>query len=196
MDDVDFADLMESARLGNEAAVAAVLGRFEHEIRTMVRVRLPKVLRVELDSMDIVQAVWTSVFTGKSDVLGKFSDPGQFRGYLAGVARNKVFEEHRRRTRTKKYDLNREERLYVRKGERDIPLEVAATDPSPSEEVQAGERFGKLIEGRSPEEVRIIELRRQGLTFSEIAREIGVHERSIRRVIDAARKRMEDREWQ
>jgi RNA polymerase sigma factor (sigma-70 family) len=196
MDDVDFADLMESARLGNEAAVAAVLGRFEHEIRTMVRVRLPKVLRVELDSMDIVQAVWTSVFTGKSDVLGKFSDPGQFRGYLAGVARNKVFEEHRRRTRTKKYDLNREERLYVRKGERDIPLEVAATDPSPSEEVQAGERFGKLIEGRSPEEVRIIELRRQGLTFSEIAREIGVHERSVRRVIDAARKRMEDREWQ
>jgi RNA polymerase sigma factor (sigma-70 family) len=129
-------------------------------------------------------------------VIAKFTDPSQFRGYLAGVTRNKVFEEHRRRTRTKKYDLKREERLYVRKGERDVPREVAATDPSPSEEVQAGERYGQLIEGRSPEEVRIIELRRQGLTFDEIAREIGVNERSVRRVIDAARKRMEDREWQ
>jgi RNA polymerase sigma-70 factor (ECF subfamily) len=195
MDDVDFADLMESARLGDEAAVAAVLGRFEPEIRTMVRVRLPKVLRSELDSMDIVQAVWTSVFAAKGDAITRFTDPGQFRGYLAGVARNKVFEEHRRRTRTKKYDLSREERLYVRKGERDIPREVAAPDPSASEEVQAGERYGQLIEGRTPEEIRILELRRQGLTFEEIAREIGTNERSVRRVIDAVRKRMEDREW-
>jgi RNA polymerase sigma-70 factor (ECF subfamily) len=195
MDDVDFADLMESAKLGDEAAMAAVLGRFEPEIRTMVRVRLPKVLRTELDSMDIVQAVWTSVFAANGNAMSKFTDPGQFRGYLAGVARNKVFEEHRRRTRTKKYDLNREERLYVRKGERDVPREVAATDPSPSQEVEAGERYGQLIQGRTPEEVRIIELRRQGLTFEEIAREIGSNERSIRRVIDAARKRMEDREW-
>jgi RNA polymerase sigma-70 factor (ECF subfamily) len=195
MDDVDFAVLMESAKLGDEAAMAAVLGRFEPEIRTMVRVRLPKILRNELDSMDIVQAVWTSVFAAKGETLDKFTDPGQFRGYLAGVARNKVFEEHRRRTRTKKYDLNREERLYVRKGSRDIPREVAATDPSPSQEVQAGDRFGQLIQGRTPEEVRIIELRRQGMTFEEIALEIGTHERSVRRVIDAVRKRMEDRKW-
>jgi RNA polymerase sigma-70 factor (ECF subfamily) len=195
MDDVDFADLLESAKHGDETAMAAVLEHFEPEIRTMVRVRLPKVLRTELDSMDIVQAVWTSVFAGKGDAIGRFTDAAQLRGYLAGVARNKVFEEHRRRTKTKKYDLNREERLYIRKGERDVPREVAATDPSPSEQAQAAEWYGQLIEGRTPEEVQIIELRRQGLTFEEIAHQIGVNERSVRRVIDAARKQMEDRQW-
>src|ERR1700722_16733422 len=116
MDDVVFADLIESARLGDEAAVAVLLGRFEPEGRTMVRARLPRVLRDQVDSMDIVQAIWTSVFTGKPDDAGKFADAGQFRGFLAGVARNKVNQEHRRRTRTKKYNLAREERLYVRKG--------------------------------------------------------------------------------
>ncbi len=195
MDDVDFADLMESVKLGDEAAMAAVLGRFESEIRTMVRVRLPRILRSELDSMDIVQAVWTSVFAANGDAIRNFTDPGQLRGYLAGVARNKVYEEHRRRTRTKKYDLHREERLYVRKGDRDIPREVAATDPSPSENLQAGDRYGQLIEGRSPNEIRIIELRRQGLTFEEIGREVGLNERSVRRVIDEARKRLEEQEW-
>ena len=129
MDDVDFADLIERARAGDEAAVAALLGRFEPEVRTMVRVRLPRVLRNQFDSMDFVQAVWTSVFTGKADDVGQFADAGQFRGFLAGVARNKVYEEHRRRTRTKKYDLGREERLYVRKGEREVPREVAGARP-------------------------------------------------------------------
>jgi RNA polymerase sigma factor (sigma-70 family) len=195
MDDVDFAGLIESARLGDEAAVAALLGRFESEIRLMVRVRLPRALRNQFDSMDFVQAVWTSVFAVKPDDVGKFADIGQFRGFLAGVARNKVYEEHRRRTRTKKYELGREERLYVRKGERDVPREVPAPDPTPSEEVQAGDRFGQLIRGRTAEEVQIVDLRRQGLTFDEIAERLGTNERSVRRVIDSIRERMEARQW-
>ena len=195
MDEVDFAALIEGARLGNEAAVAALLGRFEPEIRTMVRVRLPRALRNQLDSMDIVQAVWTSVFTGKENDVGRFTEVGQFRGFLAGVARNKVYEEHRRRTRTKKYDLGREERLYVRKGERDIPREVFASDPTPSEEVQSEDRMNQLIRGRTAEEVRVVELRREGLTYDEIAEKLGISERSVRRVIEAIRERMEARQW-
>ena len=196
MDDVVFADLIESARLGDQAAVAVLLGRFEPEVRTMVRARLPRALRDQTDSMDIVQDIWASVFTGKPDDAGKFADAGQFRGFLAGVARNKVNQEHRRRTRTKKYNLAREERLYVRKGEREIPREVPALDPTPSEEVQAGDRFGQLIQGRTAEEVEVIELRREGLTFDEIARRLGTSERSVRRVIDAIWERMEARKWQ
>jgi RNA polymerase sigma factor (sigma-70 family) len=194
LDDVDFAALIEKARLGDEAAVAALLGRFEPEVRTMVRVRLPRVLRNQLDSMDIVQAVWTSVFARPDDVA-RFADVGQFRGFLAGVARNKVYEEHRRRTRTKKYDLGREERLYVRKGERDVPREVASPDATPSEEVQAEERLDQLTRGRPLEEVRVVQLRRQGLTFDEIAQRLGISERSVRRVIESIRERMEARQW-
>ena len=162
----------------------------------MVRVRLPKILRNQLDSMDIVQAVLTSVFAGKPDEgATRFADVGQFRGFLAGVTRNKVYEEHRRRTRTQKYNLGREERLYVRKGQRDVPREVLASDPTPSEEVQADDRLGQLTRGRTPEEVQVIDLRRQGLTFDEIAQRLGIGERSVRRVIDSIRERMEARQW-
>lgn len=195
MDDGDFAALIENARLGDETAVAALLGRFEPEIRTMVRVRLPRILRNQLDSMDIVQAVWTSVFTGNPEDVARFADVGQFRGFLAGVARNKVFEEHRRRTRTRKYDLGREERLYVRKGEREVVRDVIAPDPTPSEEVQADDRLDQLTRGRTPEEVRVVELRREGLTFDEIAQRLGISERSVRRVIESIRERMEARQW-
>jgi len=195
LDDTDFAALIESVRLGDEAAVTALLGQFEPEVRMMVRVRLPRILRNQLDSMDIVQAIWTSVFTGKPDDVARFTDVGQFRGFLAGVARNKVYEEYRRRTKTKKYCLGREERLYVRKGERDVPLDVVASDPTPSEGVQADDRLDQLTRGRPLEEVRVVNLRRQGLKFHEIAQRLGISERSIRRVINAIQKRMEAQKW-
>ena len=195
MDNVDFAALIESVRLGDEAAMATLLGRFEPEVRTMVRVRLPRILRTQLDSMDIVQAIWTSVLAANPDEVARFADVGQFRGFLAGVARNKVYEEHRRRTRTKKWDLGREERLYVQKGDRVIPREVMASDPTPSEEVQADDRLDQLTKGLSPEEVRMVDLRRQGLTFDEIAERLGTSEWAVRRVIEAIRKRMEARQW-
>ena len=196
MDDFDFADLIRRVRAGDESATTALLGRFEADVRIMVRVRLPKILRNQFDSMDFVQAVWASVLIGKGDEACPFADAGQFRNFLAGVARNKVYEEHRRQTRTKKYDLGREERLYVRKGERDIPRDVQGSDPTPSENVQAGERLGQLIAGRTEQETRVIQLRKEGLTFAEIADRIGLNERSVRRVIDAARERMEARRWQ
>jgi RNA polymerase sigma factor (sigma-70 family) len=195
LDDIAFAALIENVRLGDEAAVAALLGQFEPEIRMMVRVRLPRILRGQFDSMDIVQAIWTSVFTGKPDDVARFTDVGQFRGFLAGVARNKVYEEYRRRTRTKKFELGREERLYVRKGERDVPRDVVASDPTPSEEVQADDRLDQLTRGRPLEEVQVVDLRRQGLTFDEIAQRLGTSERSIRRVIKSIQERMEAQKW-
>lgn len=198
MDDPRFADLIRRARTGDDSATAELLSRFEPEVRTMVRVRLPRALRSRFDSMDFVQAVWKSVFTGElpNPGVATFADASQFRGFLAGVARNKIFEEHRRQTRTKKYDIAREERLYVRKGEREVPIDLAGSEPTPSENVQAVDRLGQLVEGRPREEAEIIDLRRQGLTYDEIAAKIGLHERSVRRVIDAARRRMEERKWQ
>jgi len=198
MDSLSFANVIRRARAGDAAATAQLLSQFEPEVRTMVRVRLPRALRNQFDSMDFVQAIWKSVFTG--DTAGPdattFADESQFRGWLAGVARNKVFEEHRRQTRTKKYDIGREERFYVRKGEREVPRDVAGSDPTPSENVQAGDRLDQLVEGRTAEEAEIILLRRQGLTYEEIAAKIGWNERSVRRVIEAVRQRMEARKWQ
>lgn len=199
MDDPGFADLIGRARSGDEAAISAILGRFEPEVRTMVRVRLPRSMRNQFDSMDFVQAVWTSVlagvFGGKAEDVGRFADAHHFRGYLAGVARNKVFEEHRRLTRTRKYDLAREERLYVRRGDREIPREVAARDASASENLQERDRLDQLTRGLSTQETRIVQLRREGLTFEEIADRVGVGERSVRRVIKQILERMEARQW-
>ena len=104
-----------------------------------------------------------------------------------GMVRNKVREQHRRLTRTEKYDLAREERLYVRRGDREVLREVVSPEPSPSQAVQAADRMAQLTAGRSPLEIEVLTLRRQGLTFVEIAARTGINERTVRRVIEAVR---------
>jgi RNA polymerase sigma-70 factor (ECF subfamily) len=191
----EIADLMVRARSGDEAAVQEFLNRFEPEVRTMVRGRLPRSLRPRFDSMDFVQAVWQSFFTDLRNGARQFENVRHLRGFLAGVARNKVFAEHRRLTRTEKHSVAREERLYVRRGSREVAREVVSPEPSPSQAVQATDRLAQLTEGCPPRDVLVISLRHQGLTLEEIAERTGVNERTVRRIIDEARARMETKGW-
>lgn len=189
----DFNELMARARAGDPEAVRDFLERFEREVRVMVRARLPRRLRPRFDSVDFVQAVWQSFFTGPADRAPEFENEEHLRGFLRGVVRNKVGEEHRRLTRTARRDLAREEPLYVARGDREVPREVRSPDPSPSENVQADDRYEQLMAGFGPREVQVLALRRQGLTYAEVAERTGMHERSVRRIIDLFRSRLEAR---
>jgi len=152
-------------------------------------------LRTQFDSMDFVQAVWQSYFADIRSSSRQFENVYHLRGFLAGVARNKVYEEHRRLTRTKKHALAREQSLYVRRGSREVELALISPEPTPSQAVQASDRLAQLVARCSPLEAQVITLRHQEMTFDEIARRTGVSERSVRRIIDEARERMEARGW-
>jgi len=192
----DIYDLIARAKAGDETAIREFLSRFEPEVRMMVRGRLPRMLRTQFDSMDFVQAVWQSFFADlRSSSSRQFENVHHLRCFLAGVARNKVYEEHRRLTRTKKHALAREQSLYVRRGSREVELALISPEPTPSQAVQASDRLAQLVARCSPLEAQVITLRHQEMTFDEIARRTGASERSVRRIIDEARERMESRGW-
>lgn len=191
----DVPDLIARARAGDDEAIRTFVGRFEREVRLMVRDRLPRRLRNQFDSMDFVQAVWQSFFADLKEGSQEFENARHLRGFLAGVARNKVFEQDRRLTRTEKYAVARERPLYVRRGEREVAIDLPAADPTPSQNVQASERLALLTEGRPPREVAVLTLRHEGRTIDDIAAKLGIHEKTVRRIIDAARERMEARGW-
>jgi RNA polymerase sigma-70 factor (ECF subfamily) len=123
-DESNISELIARAKSGDDAAIREFLSRFEQEVRIMVRGRLPKSLRTRFDSMDFVQSVWQSFFTNLQDRSRDFENVKHLRGFLAGVARNKVFQEHRRLTKAKKYAIAREERLSVQRGGREVPRDV------------------------------------------------------------------------
>ena len=191
MEETDLAGLFTRARAGDQVAAAELVRLYEDDMRRVVRGRLPRVLRSQFDSLDFVQAVWTSVLSTKDETeLPRFENDRHVIAWLSGVARNKVYAEHRKRSRTAKYDIGREEPLYVRRGDRDVPRDVPGNDPTPSEEGQAGDRLEQILDGRDEQSTRVIEMRREGRTNDEIAELVGISESSVRKIINRARERL------
>ncbi len=183
----EFTELLKRAKAGDEDAIRDFLSRFEHEVQAMVRSRLPKRLRTQFDSADFMQLVWKSFFLDRREESPNFDDVENFRCFLFGMVRNKVREQSRRLTKTEKYDLNREEPLYVKRGDREMVRDVISTEPSPSQTIEAVEQMDQMTAGRSEREIEVLKLRRQGLTLVEIAAKTGFNERKVRRVIAEVR---------
>ena len=190
--DDNFADLMRRAMAGDPVAIRDFVALFERELQIMVRNQLPRKLRTQYDSVDFVQAVWKSFFQDLRERPQGFDNAEHLRKFLSAVVRNKVNEQHRRLTRTGKYNVSREQSLYIRRGDRDVLRDVVSHEPSPSEEAQGRDRLKQLTAGRSPIEIEVLMLRRQGLTHDEIAARVGINERSVRRTIDAVRSQLEN----
>lgn len=191
--DEELRALMARAKEGDREAMGEFLTRYEREVLIMVRARLPREIRGQYDSIDFVQAVWKSLIPELQKSARSFENERHLLQFLAGVVRNKVMEQHRRLTRTAKYNVRIEEGLYVRRGGAEQPRELASSDPSPSQMAVERECFTRLTARRSPLEVRVLSLRREGRTYQEIAAETQVDERSLRRIIDAAWARLERR---
>ena len=175
---------------GDDDAARELLTRYEAEVRLVVRRQLPRLLRSRFDSLDFLQSVWGSFFRrmrGGAPV-DAFEDSRHLVAFLARAAKNKVIDEYRR-AGSLKQDMHREEPLWI-EGER--PREVAGRDDSPSEVVAAREALDRL-RNLLPEDRRtIVELKAQGLSSLEVGNRLGISERTVQRVIEDLRRRLDD----
>jgi RNA polymerase sigma factor (sigma-70 family) len=175
----DFTDLMQRVRAGSQEAARSLVEQYGDHILRVVRRRLHRKLRSKFDSLDFQQDVWASFFADQPQKT--FERPEALAAFLAKLARNKVLMAVRQRCRLQKYNVHREHSLdgsaACQAGG------VAAPEPTPSQLAVAREKWDQLLEGRPPRHQHILILLRQGYTHKQIAQELGVDERTVRRVV-------------
>ena len=176
----DFAVLMRRLQEGSEEAARTLFERYGPHILRVVRRKLHRRLRPKFDSLDFAQDVWASFFI--HDVRERaFDGPDTLIAFLVEVAHNKVVEKYRQRLRTEKYDVKREERLdssvVCQQGE------IINGQPTPSQVAVAREQWDQLLDGQPAYCRHILVALREGKTHAEIARELGVNEKTIRRLL-------------
>ena len=182
-----FLDLMQRVRAGSDDAARELLEAYGHHIYRTVRRRLSRELRSKFDSADFAQAVWGSFFANREVVLG-FDRPEVLVAFLARMASNKVIDECRRRFGTAKHNVNRERSL-----DRSAAVAaqgVAADTPSPSRVVVAREQWEQVTAGQPAHYRRMAELRAGGATYDQIASELGVDEKTVRRALQRLARRI------
>ncbi len=182
------ADFLVRIHRGDEAAARELLSRYEAEVRLVVRRQLPRLLRSRFDSLDFLQSVWGSFFRRMRDAPTEFEDSRHLVAFLARAAKNKVIDEYRRAASRK----HREEPLW---SDGRHPQDLADSIDSPSEVAQAHEAYGRLM-GLLPEERQsILKLKAGGLSSKDIGEQLGISERTVQRVLEDLRRRVES-EWE
>src|SRR5262245_34502565 len=165
MPEETFAQLIARVRAGEDQAAAALVRRYEPEIRREVRFLLrDPFLRRSFDSMDVCQSVLSSFFLRAA--LGEYdlNRPEDLIRLLISMTRNKVVDATRRQ-RAQRRDHRRSTSLDA--------VELASATPSPSQVIEGRELLAAFRTRLSDEERHLAELRANGREWSDIAREIG-----------------------
>jgi RNA polymerase sigma factor (sigma-70 family) len=184
-------DFLKRIQAGDEGAARELLQRFEAEVRLVVRRQLPRLLRSRFDSLDFLQSVWGSFFRRMRTSPTEFEDSRHLVAFLARAAKNKVIDEYRRAA-SRKHDMHREESLW---GEGPRARELPDGADSPSEVAQAHEALGRMRDLVPEEKRSILELKAGGLSSKDIGEQLGISERTVQRVLEDLRRRMET-EWE
>jgi RNA polymerase sigma-70 factor (ECF subfamily) len=167
-------NVLEALNRGNLAAAEQVFIAYEPFLRKVVRRQMPPPLRRKFDSVDVVHSVWVDLLQGFRSSGWKFASADHLRAFLVKVTRNRLID----RSRHQQPALKRECPLIGLKGE-----ELSGRENRPSQVVQAGDLWQKMLDSCPAEHHEILRLRRQGLTLSDVADRTGLHPDSIRRIL-------------
>lgn len=187
-DAYDFDELLTRARSGDESAMAALVERYEPEVRMVARIRLGAVLRRHLDSVDLVQSVHKSLMLGLRADRYDISTPEQLIALALTIVRRKVSRQWRK--------LKRQQSLSGGGSEaEDLPSLIAtlsASDSDPAQIASIREATAHVLSRVNETETRVIELRLEGYTTAEVARRLGLDADVLRVKLSRLRRQLRE----
>jgi DNA-directed RNA polymerase specialized sigma24 family protein len=182
----DFQELIRLARAGDQDAAAGLAQEFEPFIRRFVRFQMRyrpdhQRLRPEIDSADICQSIFKSLFVGLREGKFELNRPEQLAKLLSAMVRFKVA------TKARLLSITLREVLEL-----DAPRQRAAAGPGPEKLVDdrdALETILKLFEG---DELEILIRRLDDQPWSAIAEALGGTAEGLRKKLTRAIERVRD----
>jgi RNA polymerase sigma-70 factor (ECF subfamily) len=179
-----FQALLLRVRAGDPEAARLLVQRYEPAIRRAVRFRLAdsRLARM-LDSMDICQSVLASFFVRTAAGQYDIEQPEQLLKLLVAMARHKLARRVRAEKRQRR-DYRRVQAAELDEGG------LAAAESSPSQHVAGQELLREADRLLSAEERQLVEMRKAGLEWSAIARQLGGTPEALRKQLARAADRV------
>jgi RNA polymerase sigma factor (sigma-70 family) len=178
----DLEALLRRAREGCPDSIQELFNRYLPHLLGVVRHQLrhtPR-LRTIFDSDDFLQEARLALHLNElpSPVLQSAATLG---AYLKAVAENKVHDSQRKYLQARRSSLNREVRLDCPEVHPDTDL--VAHQPAVAERLSAEDEFQQLLQGLPFHHQYILWLLRSGYNYRETAEAMGLHERTVRRLV-------------
>ena len=184
--------LVERWRQGDQAAAQALFELYVARLVAVVGDRLSSRFVRHVDPDDVVQSAFRSFFCGAREGRFDFERDGDLWRLLATMTLHKLRDQVRRHV-SEKRDVHAEHNFSGEDSLLGLQPKALAGAPSPVEAVALVDQLEQVMRLLEPEERRMLELRLQGYNLEEIAAEVRLSRRSVRRVLDRVRQHLEQR---
>lgn len=179
-------DLLRQYQDGNSEAATAIFDRYVERLLALARSRMGSKLKRRIDPEDVVQSAYRSFFVHARNETYLLERSGDLWRLLASIALNKLYGQIEKQTAAKR-SLAREERATNSRSDLQSP------DPTAAEIVALVEQLHLVIHDLSADEREALSARLQGVSIDDISKSLGKSERTVRRLIAQAKKRIEER---
>jgi RNA polymerase sigma-70 factor (ECF subfamily) len=185
-----FAEFLSRLQARDDAAAREIFERFTRQLLALAHGRLDAAFRHKVDPEDVVQSAYKSFFRRYGDGNLEIGNWNSLWGLLTLITVRKCAERV----------------AYYRAECRDTAREVSAPpsveeggswpdplgrEPTPLEAALLSETVEQLLAGLDEDERPVLELSLQGYTTQEISRQLDCPERSVRRLRERLRHRLE-----
>jgi RNA polymerase sigma-70 factor (ECF subfamily) len=181
---------MTQLKAGDQDAAAEVFTRFVRRLVGLASNQFDSWLQRKVDVEGVVQSAFKSFFAGHDG--GRFeglADWDSLWGLLTVITLRKCYRRHEYLSAECRDPGREVERPPSPDGE--SWWEAIGREPTPVEAAMLNETVQRLLDGLSPPERAIVELSLQGFTTGEIADRLRRSQRTVRRVRERVRNRLE-----
>jgi RNA polymerase sigma-70 factor (ECF subfamily) len=188
--DDSFAALEARLRAGDQGAATEVFQRFKDRLIGLARTQLDTRLRRKEDPEDVVQSVYRSFFTRHKDGEFDLGDWNSLWSLLTVITVRKCLSRARYYG-TQGRNLASEVDAETRDRDASGLNEAIDREPTPLEAAVLTETVEQVMLRLQPDERSIFALSLQGYSAPEISSRLGRAERTVRRVRDHIKKRLQ-----
>jgi RNA polymerase sigma-70 factor (ECF subfamily) len=186
-----FSELMARLRQGDDEAARRIFQRFAHRLIALARSRLDARVRQKVDPEDVLQSALGSFFRRQAVGEWELDNWDSLWSLLTVITLRKCghrVEYFRAACRDVQRELSPP---TVTDGESAVSWQGIARDPTPAEAAMLAETVEHLMRSLDERDRRILELSLRQEPVPQISAEVGCTERTVRRVLERVRKRLE-----
>jgi RNA polymerase sigma-70 factor, ECF subfamily len=185
-----FAELAVRLRAGDQGAATEVFRRFAGRLVSLAHTELDARLRRKEDPEDVVQSVYRSFFSRYHAGQFEFATWDALWSLLTVITVRKCLDRtdyYLAKCRT----VAGEAAASARGDEASGLCEAVDREPTPLEAAVLTETIDRMMRGLEADDRTIIELSLQGYSVPEIGGRLGLAERTVRRVRERIKKRLQ-----
>jgi DNA-directed RNA polymerase specialized sigma24 family protein len=182
--------LLARYRAGDEQAATELFRRYVSRLTVLARARIAPRIARRFDAEDVVLSAYRSFFVRARDGQFSLAHSGDLWRLLVGIVHRKIYHQAARHTADKR-SIDREQPLPA--GGESVWQAIAPASPSPSadEAVAMAELIEDFMQQLEPLSRRVVELRLQDYRIIDIAAATHRSERTVRRILENLRQRLE-----